>query len=190
MRENSRYRCAWAETNELLLTYHDTEWGVPAHDDRHLFELFNLEGAQAGLSWLTILARRDSYRKAFDNFDAKKIAQYDDDRRETLLEDASIIRNRLKINAVIENAKAYLTMQQKHGSFDNYLWNFVHGRHLTQADHLIAVETSEQMSKAFKKDGFRFIGPTTCYAFMQATGMINDHITSCFRYKEIETQEL
>jgi DNA-3-methyladenine glycosylase I len=176
-------RCAWAETNDLLTAYHDKEWGVPVHDDRHLFEMLNLEGAQAGLSWLTILTRRDNYRKAFDNFDVKKIVQYDDAKRAALLQDAGIIRNRLKINAVIENAKACIAIQQKHGSLDAYLWNYMQGKQLTYVDQAFAAEISEQMSKGLKKDGFRFMGPTTCFAFMQAVGMINDHTPECFRHE-------
>jgi DNA-3-methyladenine glycosylase I len=175
-------RCEWANSSELMAAYHDEQWGVPVHDDRLLFEMLNLEGAQAGLSWLTILTRRDNYRKAFDNFDAKKIARYDEQKRAALLQDAGIIRNRLKINAVIENAKACLAAQQKHGSLDAYLWSFVAGKQLTQADQQQATEISKQMSKALKKDGFRFVGPTTCYAYMQAVGMINDHEPVCFRY--------
>jgi DNA-3-methyladenine glycosylase I len=177
-------RCPWAETNDLLRAYHDTEWGVPMHDDRLLFEMLNLEGAQAGLSWLTILTRRDNYRLAFDNFDARKIATYDEHKRTVLLADEGIIRNRLKVNAFIENAKACLAMQQKHGSLDEYLWSFIGNEKFTQADHGRAAEISKQMSKQLKKDGFRFVGPTTCYAFMQAVGMINDHAPECFRYTE------
>jgi len=160
---------------------------VPSHDDRHLFEMLNLESAQAGLSWLTILKKRGGYRKAFDNFDAGKISQYDDAKRAALLQDAGIVRNRLKINAVIENAKAYLLMQKKHGSFDAYIWGFMPAKPLAHADELLALETSKRMSKALQKDGFRFIGPTTCYAFMQAVGMVNDHMPACFRYKQIDT---
>lgn len=186
MKQNDkRVRCDWAETNTLLAKYHDEDWGVPVHDDRLLFEMLNLEGAQAGLSWLTILTRRGNYRKAFDDFDAAKIAQYDDAKRAALLADAGIIRNRLKINAVIENAKACLIMQQQHGSLDAYLWNFIEGKHLAETDHAEATEISKRMSKALKKDGFRFVGPTTCYAFMQSVGMINDHALKCFRAKEI-----
>ncbi|HSX17565.1 MAG TPA: DNA-3-methyladenine glycosylase I [Patescibacteria group bacterium] len=175
-------RCAWANSSELMATYHDEEWGIPVHDDRLLFEMLNLEGAQAGLSWLTILTRRANYRHAFDNFDAAKIAQYDEAKRAALLQDEGIIRNRLKVNAFIENAKACLAMQQKHGSLDVYLWSFIGDKKLTQADHLAAAEISKQMGKQLKKDGFRFVGPTTCYAFMQAVGMMNDHAPKCFSY--------
>lgn len=178
-------RCPWADSNPLLTAYHDTEWGAPVHDDRLLFEMLNLEGAQAGLSWLTILTRRDNYRRAFDNFNARKIAAYDEHRRAVLLADEGIIRNKLKVNAFIENAKACLAMQQKHGSLDKYLWSFIGDEKLTQADHDQTVETSKHMSKQLKKDGFRFVGPTTCYAFMQAVGMMNDHALECFRYTEL-----
>ncbi len=183
--KTTKVRCPWAETNELLKAYHDQEWGVPVHDDRLLFEMLNLEGAQAGLSWLTILARRDTYRKAFDNFKAAKIAKYDEDKRAALLQDEGIIRNRLKINAFIENAKATLAMRAKHGSLDAYLWHYIDDQKLTQANHQQAAEISKQMSKGLKKDGFRFVGPTTCYAFMQAVGMMNDHAISCFRYLQL-----
>lgn len=166
--KTEKVRCSWAEGNELMAAYHDTEWGVPTHDDRLLFEMLNLEGAQAGLSWLTILKRRDTYRKAFDNFDAKKIVTYTDAKRAQLMQDTGIIRNRLKINAVIENAKAFLTAQNEWGSFDRYVWQF--------AD-------KDAMSKDLKKRGFRFVGPTICYAFMQATGMVDDHSPDCFRRK-------
>ena len=179
MKESNKHRCEWANTNEILTAYHDEEWGTPVHDDRQLFEMLNLEGAQAGLSWVTILSRRDNYRKAFDNFDPQKIAQYDDVKQAALLQDASIIRNRLKVNAFIENAKATLAMQQKHGSLDAYLWSFIGNQKLT-------AEISKQMSKQLKKDGFRFIGPTTCYAFMQAVGMMNDHVPECFRYAQLQ----
>jgi DNA-3-methyladenine glycosylase I len=177
-------RCSWAETNELLMQYHDEEWGVPVHDDRQLFETLNLEGAQAGLSWLTILTRRDNYRRAFDNFDAEKIACYDENKRVELLHDVGIIRNRLKVNAFIENAKVSLVIQQ-HDSLDAYLWRYTGDQKLTHADHEKVAEISKQMSKGLKKDGYRFMGPTICYSFMQATGMINDHSPDCFRYEEL-----
>jgi DNA-3-methyladenine glycosylase I len=182
---SEKCRCHWAETNDLLMAYHDQEWGVPVHDDRQLFEMLNLEGAQAGLSWQTILGRRDNYRRAFDNFAADSIAKYDESKRASLLQDEGIIRNRLKVNAFIENAKATLAMQQRHGSLDAYLRGYTGSRKLTQADHSEAVEVSKRMSKGLKKDGFRFVGPTTCYAFMQAVGMINDHEPTCFRHKEL-----
>jgi len=178
-------RCSWAETNELLMRYHDEEWGVPVHNDRQLFEMLNLEGAQAGLSWLTILARRDNYRRAFDNFDTEKIARYDEAKRADLLHDEGIIRNRLKVNAFIENARASLALRQQHDTLEAYLWSYTGGQKLTQADHDKAAEISEQMSKGLKRDGFRFVGPTTCYSFMQAAGMINDHTPDCFRYEAL-----
>jgi DNA-3-methyladenine glycosylase I len=173
-------RCGWAEASELMAGYHDNEWGVPVRDDRLLFEMLNLEGAQAGLSWQTILSRRKNYRRAFDNFDAKKIAQYNEAKQAQLLQDEGIIRNRLKINAVIENAKAYLSVEQEFGSFTAYIWSFVHNKPLTRADQHTAVEVSKQMSKDLKKRGFRFVGPTTCFAYMQAVGLINDHEPGCF----------
>jgi DNA-3-methyladenine glycosylase I len=178
--KSNKQRCKWANSSELMATYHDEEWGVSVHDDRLLFEMLNLEGAQAGLSWLTILNKRNGYRTAFDNFDSRKIAQYDESRRATLLQDTSIIRNRLKINAVIENAKATLVAKEKYGSLDAYLWSFVHGKQLTHTEQAEAIEVSKKMSKDLKKSGFRFAGPTTCFAFMQAVGMINDHSPECF----------
>jgi DNA-3-methyladenine glycosylase I len=174
-------RCDWANSNELFIPYHDKEWGVVVHDDRKLFEMLNLEGAQAGLSWLTVLKKRDSYRKAFDNFDAKKIAKYDEAKRTELINNEGIIRNRLKVNAFIENAKAYLAVQKQFSSFDNYIWGFVDNKVLNHKDHARAVTISEQMSKDMKKQGFRFVGPTICYAFMQATGLLDDHAPYCFR---------
>ncbi|HSX28618.1 MAG TPA: DUF1653 domain-containing protein [Candidatus Saccharimonadales bacterium] len=180
---HDQHRCPWANSTELMAAYHDTEWGVPVHDDRHLFEMLCLEGAQAGLSWQTILARRENYRRAFDNFAAEKIAQYTEAKRAALLQDAGIIRNRLKVNAFIENAKATLAVQQKHGSLDAYLWSFVGDRTLTDHDQ------AANISKQLKKDGFRFVGPTTCYAFMQAVGMMNDHAPECFRYR-VTTEQI
>jgi DNA-3-methyladenine glycosylase I len=173
-----KVRCAWAESHELLILYHDQEWGVPVHDDRLLFEMLNLEGAQAGLSWLTILKKRANYRKAFDNFDARKIARYDSAKVKALLQDEGIVRNALKVNAVIENAKAFLAVQRESGSFDKYIWQFVDGKPATRQN---AVTASEQMSKDLKKHRFRFVGATVCYAFMQAVGMVNDHSKDCFR---------
>jgi DNA-3-methyladenine glycosylase I len=171
-------RCKWAESHELFHAYHDDEWGVPVHDDRLLFEMLNLEGAQAGLSWLTILKKRDHYRKAFDNFDAKKIIKYTAAKKSALLKNEGIVRNRLKIDAVIENAKAFLEVQREFGSFDAYIWHFVDGKP-AKKQHAIAV--SEQMSKELKKRGFKFVGATICYAFMQAVGLVNDHSKECFR---------
>jgi DNA-3-methyladenine glycosylase I len=179
-------RCPWAEASELLMGYHDEEWGIPVHDDHHLFEMLCLEGAQAGLSWQTILARRDTYRQAFDNFDVEKVARYDDAKREALLQDAGIIRNRLKVQAFVGNANATLGVRHKHGTLDAYLWNYVGDKKLTGADHTEAVAASERMSKGLKGDGFRFVGPTICYAYMQSMGMVNDHEPTCFRFAEVE----
>ena len=173
-------RCEWANSNDLFIPYHDLEWGVPVHDDRLLFEMLNLEGAQAGLSWLTILRKRANYLQAFDNFNAQKIIQYDEKKKAELLKNEGIVRNRLKINAVIENAKAYVTVKKEFGSFDKYIWQFVNNRQIWDAKKEHAVAKSEVMSKDLKKRGFRFVGPTICYAFMQAVGMINDHSPECF----------
>jgi DNA-3-methyladenine glycosylase I len=175
-------RCQWAESDPLLTRYHDEEWGVPVHDDRRLFEMLNLEGAQAGLSWLTILRKRPGYRKAFDRFDARKIAKYGPAKKKSLLKDEGIVRNRLKINAVVENAKAFLEIRREFGSFDKFLWQFVGGK---AAPQQLAVAASVEMSKTLRKRGFRFVGPTICYAFMQATGMVNDHSQGCFRWSEL-----
>lgn len=181
-------RCSWAKS-PILTAYHDTEWGVPLHDDRSLFEFLMLEGAQAGLSWETILKKRDNYRLAFDDFDAASIAQYDRHKVEQLLEDSGIIRNRSKIEAVVENAKACLRVQEEFGSLDAYLWSFVEGRPRNNnwsGGVLPAFsEESTAMSKDLKKRGFKFVGPTICYAFMQAVGMVNDHERECFRYEEV-----
>jgi DNA-3-methyladenine glycosylase I len=174
-------RCEWAETHELFIPYHDREWGVPVHKDQVLFEMLNLEGAQAGLSWLTILKKRENYRMAFDQFDAKKIARYTEAKKASLLKNEGIVRNRLKIQAVVENAKAYLKVQKEHGSFDCYLWQFVNGKPIQYAERAKALAISNQISKDLKKRGFRFVGGTICYAFMQAVGMVNDHSPECFR---------
>jgi DNA-3-methyladenine glycosylase I len=180
-------RCDWANGSVLELAYHDTEWGVPLHDDQTLFEFLILEGAQAGLSWSTILKKRNGYRKAFDNFDAKKISAYSEDKISKLLNNPEIIRNRLKISASVSNARAFLAVQKKFGSFDTYIWQFVDGKPIqnawkNQAEIPTKTPVSEAMSKDLKKRGFSFVGPTICYAFMQATGMVNDHIVGCFRY--------
>jgi len=180
---HSLQRCAWSETNELFILYHDEEWGEITHDDRLLFEMINLEGAQAGLSWLTVLKKRESYREAFENFNAGKIAKYNDIKRAELMNNAGIVRNRLKINATIENAKAYLQIQKEYGSFDAYIWQFVNNTPLKHSQQKQALELSEVISKEMKKKGFRFVGPTICYAFMQAIGMINDHELYCFKAK-------
>jgi len=186
MTEDTRRRCDWANLDPLLAAYHDHDWGVPVHDDRLLFEMLNLEGAQAGLSWLTILKKRANYVRAFDNFDALKIATYTDTKRATLLADASIIRNRLKINAFIENAKAFLQVKAELGSFDSYVWQFVDSEPIIGDGNQAAVrEASIAMSKDMKKRGFRFIGPTTTLSFMQSVGIVNDHEPSCYRFKEL-----
>jgi len=174
-------RCAWADTNELFIPYHDEEWGNIIHNDRLLFEMLNLEGAQAGLSWLTVLRKRATYKEAFDNFDVTKIIHYDEAKRAQLMQNAGIVRNRLKINAVIENAKSLIAVQEEFGTFDAYIWQFVDGKSLTYKDRDEATTISEVMSKTLKKRGFKFVGPTICYAFMQATGMINDHEPYCFK---------
>jgi DNA-3-methyladenine glycosylase I len=179
-------RCTWA-SNELAILYHDREWGVPQHDDRVFFEFLILEGAQAGLSWDTILRKRENYRGAFDGFEAKKIARYDRRKVQQLLRDEGIVRNRLKIASAIQNAKAFLVVQKEFGSFDRYIWQFVGGKPRLNAWRLgkrIPVRTSESdaMSKDLKKRGFNFVGSTICYAFMQAIGLVNDHAVECFRY--------
>lgn len=183
-------RCGWSGDDPLYVAYHDEEWGVPVHDDRLLFEFLVLEGAQAGLSWITVLRKRENYRKVFDNFDADKIANYDDKKIAQLLEDPGIIRNRLKINAAIANARAFLEVQQEFGSFDAYIWQFVGGKPIINHWRSLAeipAETVESraMSKDLKKRGFKFVGPTICYAHMQATGMVNDHVISCFRHIQL-----
>lgn len=172
------------------MAYHDEEWGVPAHDDRHLFEMINLEGAQAGLSWLTILKKREAYRKAFSNWDAARIARYDARKVAQLLANPGIVRNRLKVRAVIENAKAFLAVRKEFGSFDRYIWQFVRGvplqnRWRNLKDTPALTPESVAMSKDLLKHGFRFVGPTICYAFMQAVGMVNDHATACYRWREV-----
>lgn len=182
-------RCAWSK-KDVNIPYHDEEWGVPVHDDRTLFEFLILEGAQAGLSWDTILTKRDNYRKAFDNFDPAKIARYSDAKCAKLLENPGIIRNRLKIAASVTNAKAFLAVQKEFGSFDSYIWSFVDGEPIDGKRKLHGhvpsrTEISDAISKDLKKRGFKFVGSTIMYAFMQATGMVNDHLTSCFRYKEV-----
>ena len=193
MSPRTKRHCEWASSDPLYQSYHDEEWGVPLHDDRELFEFLVLEGAQAGLSWITILKKRDHYRKVFDGFDPEKIARYRKSRIEKLLKDPGIVRNRLKIEGTVRNAKAYLEVVQEIGSFDEYIWSFVGGkaiRNRFRSLKEIPTETDESraMSKALKKRGFTFVGPTICYAFMQATGMVNDHVTGCFRYLEVSRQ--
>lgn len=186
MADDQVVRCTWA-TNEQLIHYHDTEWGVPLHDDRQLFELLILEGAQAGLSWNTILQKREAFREAFNHFDATIIAKYDLRKIQQLLNNAGIIRNRLKINSAIKNAQAYLDVQKEFASFDQYIWQFVGQKPLknrwkTHQDIPGNTPESDAMSKDLKRRGFSFVGTTICYAFMQATGMVNDHTIDCFRY--------
>jgi len=183
-------RCEWAGDSPEMIAYHDHEWGVPLHDDRLLFEFLILEGAQAGLSWSTILKKRERYREVYDNFDAEKVARYDDAKTAELLSDAGIVRNRLKVAASIDNAKAFLKVKEEFGSFDSYIWQFIGGspkRNSFSAMTDIPANTaiSDAMSRDLKKRGFRFVGSTICYAFMQATGMVNDHVSSCYRYDEI-----
>lgn len=180
-------RCGWANGGPLEIAYHDTEWGVPSRDDRHLFEMLVLEGAQAGLSWSTILRKRENYRKAFAGFDPAKVARFDARRRAALMRDAGIVRNRQKIEATVGNARRVLAVREEFGSLAEYLWQFVDGRPIQNAwaaGTRVPAESAESraMSKALVQRGFRFVGPTICYAFMQATGMVNDHITTCFRY--------
>ena len=182
-----KFRCDWAKT-ELSIKYHDHEWGVPQHNDRVLFEFLILEGAQAGLSWETILNKRENYRAAFDEFNAAKIARYDSRKVERLLDNPGIIRNRLKIESAISNAKAFLAIQKEFDSFDNYLWKFVDGRPLKRkrGDPVLAkTAISDALSKDLSRRGFRFVGSTICYAFMQAIGMVNDHDPKCFRYSQL-----
>ena len=187
---NMLKRCAWPRT-DLAIAYHDREWGVPLHDDRGLFEFLILEGAQAGLSWETVLQKRDNYRAAFDNFDPAKVAKYNPRKVERLLDNAGIIRNRLKIASAIQNAKAFIAVQQEFGSFDEYLWRFVDNRPLTRkrgAPVPARTSLSDALSKDLAKRGFKFVGSTICYAFIQAVGLVNDHDFSCFRYNAIRKQ--
>ena len=183
----NRRRCHWART-DLSIAYHDREWGVPAHDDRTLFEFLILEGAQAGLSWETILRKRDNYRRAFDNFMPAKVAKYDQRRIDKLMSDEGIIRNRLKIVSAVENAKVFLKIQQEFGSFEKYVWRFVNGtpkRRKRGAPLPATTADSDALSRDLKQRGFNFVGSTICYSFMQAVGMVNDHEVTCFRYREV-----
>ncbi|MFV9509949.1 DNA-3-methyladenine glycosylase I [Tepidibacillus sp. LV47] len=187
-------RCSWVKGDPLCIEYHDHEWGVPVHDDRKLFEFLILEGMQAGLSWMTILRKRENYRQAFDDFDPVKIKDYDEKKIEELLKNEGIIRNRKKIEAVIQNAKAFLQIQNEFGSFERYLWRFVDYKPIdNQLKDWKEVQTtsveSEKLSKDLKKRGFRFVGPTICYAYMQAIGMVNDHTIDCFRHEEVKRME-
>ncbi len=186
----TKKRCEWSGSDPLYQSYHDDEWGVPIHDDRKLFEFLILEGMQAGLSWMTILKKRDNFMAAFDNFDPEIMASYDKKKVEQLLQNAGIIRNRLKIESSIQNAKAFLEVQKEYGSFDSYLWKFVGGKPIKNAwkklsDIPVKTHESDTMSKALKSRGFKFVGSTICYAFMQAVGMVNDHVVDCFRYDEV-----
>jgi DNA-3-methyladenine glycosylase I len=190
MPDSEPIRCSWA-TSPAMIAYHDREWGVPQHDDRVLFEFLILEGAQAGLSWSTILNKREAYRKAFSRFNAARVAKYDAKKVRELLANAGIVRNRLKIAATIQNAQSFLATQKEFGSFDAYIWQFTGGRpkinHWTKRKPLPAqTAESEAMSKDLLKRGFRFVGPTICYAFMQAVGMVNDHLVECYRWKELK----
>ncbi|MDK2977396.1 MAG: DNA-3-methyladenine glycosylase [Bacteroidales bacterium] len=184
-----KIRCGWAK-KPLEIEYHDNEWGVPVHDDRKLFEFLVLDGFQAGLSWSAILAKRANFSKAFDDFESRKIARYDEKKIESLLQDAGIIRNKLKIKAAISNARAFLKVQEEFGSFDRYIWSFTNGKtivnHWRTMDEVPATsQESDAMSKDLKKRGFKFVGSTICYAFMQAAGLVNDHLVTCFRYMEV-----
>jgi len=183
-------RCSWCGSDPLYVAYHDKDWGVPVHEDQKLFEMLILEGAQAGLSWLTILKKRENYREAFHGFDASIIAEYDQKEIDRLMRDAGIIRNRLKIEATIKNARGFLQLCEEFDSFADYLWRYVDGQPIIHARQDISdipanTEISDQLSKDLKKRGFNFVGPTICYAFMQSIGMVNDHTTECFRYQEI-----
>lgn len=186
---DEKERCGWAK-NDLSVAYHDAEWGVPAHDDRRLFEFLILEGAQAGLSWDTILRKRENYRQAFDDFDAEKIARYDEKKVTELLQNEGIVRNRLKIASTVQNAKSYLKIKDEFGSFDSYIWSFADGKPIVNARQNLSevpakTSLSDAMSVDLKKRGFKFVGSTIMYAFMQACGLVNDHLVSCFRYQEV-----
>jgi DNA-3-methyladenine glycosylase I len=185
-----KIRCTWAGTDPIYIKYHDTEWGVPLHDDRKLFESLVLDGFQAGLSWITILKKRPNYRKAFDHFDAEKIADYNLRKVKELLSDKGIVRNKLKIEAAVQNARAFLVVKKEFGSFNDYIWQFTGGKTIKNARKRMAeipaqTNVSEAMSKDLKKRGFKFVGPKICYAFMQAAGMVNDHMVDCFRYHQV-----
>ena len=186
--KSRKKRCAWAESDALCLEYHDREWGIPVHGDRHLFEMLILEGAQAGLSWITILKKRENYRAAYDNFEPDRVARYTARKKESLLKNEGIVRNRLKIEASVLNAKSFLAIQDEFGSFDKYIWQFVGGKQIVNrrkqlSDIPASTPDSDAMSKDLKKRGFKFVGSTICYAFMQAVGMVDDHEMSCFRYQ-------
>ena len=189
-----RNRCPWCEINNLEIAYHDREWGTPVHDDRVWFEFLTLEGAQAGLSWDTILKKRANYRRAFARFDPVKVARFDRRKRAALMKNPGIVRNRLKIASAVTNAQAFLAVQAEFGSFNRYIWRFVGGKPMRNSRRSIkdvpaSTPESDAMSKDLKKRGFRFVGSTICYAFMQATGMVNDHLVTCFRYREVMSDE-
>ena len=184
------YRCKWCEKDPLYIKYHDTEWGVPVHDDQKLFECLLLETFQAGLSWITVLRKRENFRNVFDHFDYHKIALYDEGKIQELLQDTGIVRNKLKVRAAVSNAKAFMEVQKEFGSFDKYIWSFVDGTPIkndwvTTKDLPAKTEISDILSKDLKKRGFKFVGSTIVYAYMQATGMVNDHTIDCFRYDEL-----
>ena len=186
-----RQRCEWGTSSALYIEYHDMEWGVPVHDERKLFEFLILEGAQAGLSWSTILNKRQAYMQAFDNFEPAKVASYDVIKVQQLLTNSGIVRNRLKIQAAIQNARSFLAIQDQYGSFDTYIWQFVDGKPVQNSWKSLqeipaTTKESDAMSKELKKRGFTFVGTTICYAFMQAVGMVNDHIVDCFRWREVQ----
>ncbi len=185
-----KHRCEWCGEDELYQQYHDTEWGVPNYKDQHLFEMLILEGAQAGLSWITVLRKRAHYQQVFDHFDAQKIAQYDEQKIARLLQDPGIIRNRLKVNSTVSNARLFLEIQANKGSFSDYIWQFVEGQPIINHRKSLSEippssKESDQMSKVLKKKGFKFIGTTICYAYMQAVGMVNDHTIDCFRHQQL-----
>ena len=188
-----KIRCDWSTKNPLYIAYHDNEWGVPLHDEQQLFEFLILETFQAGLSWITVLRKRENFRKAFDNFDYKKVALYGEDKIQELLLDAGIIRNKLKVRAAISNAAAFMEIQKEFGSFDKYIWDFVDGKPIQTNRKLMSeitatTEISDKLSKDLKKRGFKFVGPTVIYAHMQAAGMVNDHVESCFRFDELKNK--
>ena len=186
-----KHRCGWCVGDALYESYHDEEWGVPIYDDATLFEFLILETFQAGLSWIIVLRKRENFRNAFDNFDYKKIANYDEEKIESLLKDAGIIRNKLKVNSVVSNARAFFNIQKEFGSFDSFIWKFVYHKTIQNSWKKLSeipanTKISDEMSKELKKRGFKFVGSTICYAFMQATGMVNDHTIDCFKYKEVK----
>jgi DNA-3-methyladenine glycosylase I len=188
-------RCHWCGTEPIYVTYHDTEWGVPVRDDKKMFEFLTLESAQAGLSWLTVLKKREGYRKAFSDFDPEKVARFSEAKMAKLLENPGIVRNKLKVAAAVNNAKLYLDVAEKHGSFCNYLWSFVDGKPIKNKlrkpeDYVATSRESDAISKELKRLGFKFVGSTIIYAHMQATGMVNDHLVTCFRYNEVDKPEV